>query len=68
MKKAILVIDMPENCYRCPCCKSDDFDDWCAVTGESIYNFEERERGCPLIAAPDVHIKNIGADIDTRQI
>ena len=68
MNKAILIIDMPEDCYDCPCYKSDDFKDWCAVTGESICDFKGREKSCPLIPAPNISCKKIGADIDTRQI
>lgn len=52
MSKAILVIDMPVNCIRCPCLHR-DADDWCAVTGNVIYSPSNRDKCCPLKPAPE---------------
>ena len=53
MSKAILVIDMPNSCIKCPCFQF-GMDNYCAVTDNTIYNYEnERPTSCPLKPAPE---------------
>ena len=53
MSKAILVIDMPDNCDKCPCFQF-GMDNYCAVTDKTVYNYrKERHVDCPLIPAPE---------------
>lgn len=54
VSKAILVIDMPNNCLNCPCLQTHDCDDWCGVTGVTIYTFTERDKSCPLKSMPQI--------------
>ena len=52
MNKAILIIDMPESCYKCPCFQF-GMDNYCAVIKETIYNYEnEKPTNCPLEPLP----------------
>lgn len=53
MDKAILIIDMPSVCIDCPCLKCDFEDDWCAITGEVIYNRSKKHADCPLKPVPE---------------
>ena len=49
MSKAILVIDMPNNCSECPC-----FYDWLRCQAKDGLNVvgDERPNGCPLKPMP----------------
>jgi len=58
MNKAILVIDMPENCGDCAILFQDGYSDWCpwenAVT--DVYNYAKngtKPDWCPLQPMPD---------------
>ncbi len=57
MSKAILVIDMPENCYEC-CLNNYHF---CDVTADGI-DIEHRPNWCPLKPAPELIEINYGSD------
>lgn len=50
--KAILVIDMPENCYEC-CLNNSHFCDVTTDPIEDYMNTEYRPDWCPLQAAPE---------------
>ena len=53
MNKAILVIDMPDECSDCPCFQF-GVDNYCAVTGEVNYSCNnERPTSCPLKLVPE---------------
>ena len=53
MNKAILIIDMPKNCYECPCFEF-GMDNYCAVTGFTNYDYENgRAANCPLKSIPE---------------
>ncbi len=53
MNKSILIIDTPTVCDKCPCFQF-GMDNYCAVTDETIYNYEkERSANCPLVQVPD---------------
>ena len=53
MTKGVIVIDIPENCYECPCFGEgyigdwDSNDDWCRITGEEIYSGKPADE-CPI--------------------
>lgn len=53
--KAILVIDMPRNCWGCPCNEVDsDGMSWCnALVKNTIHSNVERQPWCPLKPMPD---------------
>lgn len=54
MNKAILVIDMPDECSDCPCFQF-GVDNYCAVTGEVNYSHDNRKpTDCPLKPAPEL--------------
>lgn len=46
MTKGVIVIDIPENYYKCPCYK-DDWDEWCSITHQEIYNGKPADE-CPI--------------------
>lgn len=50
MTKAILVLEMPNNCYQCPYC--DCKDNYCVLCGESMETQGERQSWCPLKELP----------------
>ena len=53
MSKAILVIDMPDDCSMCPCFQYGE-DNYCAATGETNYSYKcARPTDCPLRPAPE---------------
>lgn len=53
MNKAILVIDMPDNCYECVMCRENHYgDDVCIATYERIFTAEKPD-WCPLKPAPE---------------
>ena len=59
--KAILVIDMPEECLLCPCyCHSEEFDnEFCKVNLQAFMSAEERDNRpewCPLKPMPQKKI------------
>ena len=47
MKKAVLVMDMPEYCYQCICFCVTAFGDFCNHTDKEITTYE-RPDWCPL--------------------
>ena len=53
MDKAILVIDMPDNCRECTLCDEDHitYRDYCRITNNYILAMEKPE-WCPLKPAP----------------
>lgn len=83
MGKMILVIDDPKFCCNCPLVRSKRHnitkeERWvCGIAQKSKYDYfwnpvdmdsEIKPDWCPLIPAPNISCKKIGADIDTRQI
>lgn len=51
--KTILVIDMPEDCYECPCYQSMSGDSFCGVTNEdTMINTDTKPNWCPLKPMP----------------
>ena len=52
--KAVLVIDMPRNCWGCPCNEVDsDGMSWCnALAKNTIHSNVERQSWCPLRPLP----------------
>ena len=52
--KAVLVIDMPRNCWGCPCNEVDsDGMSWCnALVKNTIHSNVERQPWCPLRLLP----------------
>lgn len=52
--KAVLVIDMPRNCWGCPCNEVDsDGMSWCnALAKNTIHSNVERQPWCPLKPLP----------------
>lgn len=59
MTKAILVIDMPESCDRCPLVYGNDISDWCLPMGNfngdvcmHVINSTKPD-WCPLKPAPE---------------
>lgn len=57
MSKAILVIDMPDECRNCPCFGSNDFGTFCGVTDKDIeYDYDKyvypKPDWCPLKELP----------------
>ena len=52
--KAVLVIDMPRNCWGCPCNEVDsDGMSWCnALAKNTIHSNVERQPWCPLRPLP----------------
>lgn len=50
MSKAILVLEMPKNCYQCPYCECKD--NYCVLCGESMETQGERQSWCPLKEMP----------------
>ena len=53
MDKAILVIDMPKNCYKCPLAVATGAYDSCCITGSSIIDYHSKFTWCPLKPAPE---------------
>lgn len=56
--KAVLVIDMPRNCWGCPCNEVDsDGMSWCnALVKNTIHSNVERQPWCPLRPLPQKRI------------
>lgn len=53
--KAVLVIDMPENCLECPChCRYDYSDCQAAGMTHSGNYLNKREDWCPLKSLPEL--------------
>lgn len=52
--KAILVMDMPSSCIKCPCCNIGAFYDICRVLNKTT-NCSDNEKPdwCPLKPAPE---------------
>lgn len=51
--KAILVIDMPEDCYGCPCYQGMSGDSFCGVSNEdTMINTDTKPNHCPLKPFP----------------
>ena len=62
MSVIIRGMDMPENCWDCPC----SHDLWCNVCGKDVshvteYGNEARDEDCPLFPVPE-HGRLIDAD------
>lgn len=64
-------MEMPENCYECPCCRHDSRNghqkEQCNLTLDVFdKNYFERLEGraqnCPLVALPDKHGRLVDAD------
>ena len=56
MCKALLIIDMPDNCGACPCFGQDQSYMFCGVNGETLgrfYTDDCRPDWCPLIDIKD---------------
>jgi hypothetical protein len=57
MDKAILVIDMPDKCWKCPICASYQTsafsirEYWCATNGKDVEPYSKPD-WCPLMPAP----------------
>lgn len=52
MKKAVLVIDMPEHCYECPCFMNEGWRCQCRLDiNEEVH--DERPTWCPLRPLPE---------------
>jgi hypothetical protein len=54
MSKAILVMDMPSNCYECPCCHIDKDYDTCEANYIILLMGHDKKRPewCPLREVP----------------
>jgi hypothetical protein len=58
MNKAILVIDMPDSCIKCPVCASyqasafSTREVWCATNGKDVEPYSKPD-WCPLMPAPE---------------
>ncbi len=52
MNKAILVIDMPDDCFECNFCVELAAQDRCVAAGKSIFTIK-KPKWCPLKPAPD---------------
>lgn len=64
-------MEMPENCFECPCCRHDSRNGYqkeqCNLTLDVFdagyyERFEGRAQNCPLIALPDHHGRLVDAD------
>lgn len=67
MSKAILVIDMPDSCWGCSLVvQKENGCRVCVATNCTLISREGKFSWCPLISAPDVSAKPIGAYVDTR--
>lgn len=65
MTKGIIVIDIPENCFECPCYEDGYIDDcYCRVTGESIYGYAI-QLDCPIKPIPE---KKYWKDKNAREL
>ena len=53
MDKAVLVIDMPENCRKCKFYVLGEKADFCGQTQYIIFNKSIREAHCPLNPLPE---------------
>lgn len=55
MSKAILLIDMPENCFDCPLCINDEYglSLKCCLQYKSYVDKEGKPNWCPLKPAPE---------------
>ena len=53
MNKAILVIDMPENCKNCMCYVLGAKNNFCEVTRFAIFDNAIKPSWCPLKPVPD---------------
>lgn len=56
MNKAILILDMPDSCSKCPCLKVGWLDYYCGATNNTIvfgYENKEREANCPIKHIPE---------------
>lgn len=54
--KAVLVIDMPDSCYECPCYDHSDYADGCMVFIRKTHDIDhgtQREKWCPLKPMPN---------------
>ena len=52
MSKALLIIDMPEHCRKCPCYHCDEYDRYCSCTFKSLdvtHAYDCKPKWCPLI-------------------
>jgi hypothetical protein len=52
MDKAILVIDMPDDCFECDFCVERSTHDRCVAAGKTILTLEKPD-WCPLMPAPE---------------
>lgn len=52
MNKAILVIDMPDNCKNCMCYVLGESNDFCEVTKFAIFDNTTKPSHCPLKQVP----------------
>lgn len=66
MKKAILIIDMPDSCKDCPLCVSKEFipsvDEYCCIVENTAIDAYDKPYWCPLKPAPE--LQNVGYDDD----
>ena len=53
MDKAILVIDMPDNCRNCMCYVLGQSNNFCEVTKFAIFDSATKPSHCPLKPAPE---------------
>lgn len=67
MDKAILVIDMPDSCIKCPVCASYQAsafsfrEYWCSTNGKDVEPYSKPE-WCPLMPAPEEQLIWYGDD------
>ena len=53
MSKAILVIDMPENCKNCMCYVLGARNNFCEITKFAIFDSTTKPNTCPLKPVPE---------------
>lgn len=63
-KKAVLIFDMPEACWQCPCVNTDDYDFYCMVNSNSLHNRNKRPDWCPLIEVSADYIRRAEMYLD----
>jgi hypothetical protein len=65
--KAILVMDMPENCYKCNLCKKmEDGHNYCMVDNHIIVDVSLRKFLCPLKQLPNKREEKYANDVGLR--
>ena len=70
MKKAVLVIDMPDKCWKCPICASYQAsafsirEYWCAANENEDVDPDKKPDWCPLREFPEIKLSNVPYEAD----